>query len=372
MKNKHHIRVLHIDSEMSWRGGQQQVAYLLGGMHRLGFKTALACKPDAELESYCRSNGLPCLPVAMHGELDILAGYKIARLCKKHGYRIAHLHSAHALATGLWAKMFHRKLRLVAVRRVTPSSKKSRLSWIKYKTRQVDKIVCISEAIRNVMSAGGVHESRLATIYSGIDPGRFDNIEPPSDFRQQLGIPPDHVLVGTVAAMTKEKDYPTLLHAARKAIDLSNHVSFCAVGNGRDEKDIHALSRQLGLGDRFVFAGFRNDVGNFLKTFDIFVLPSNQEGLGTSILDAQTVGLPVVACRTGGIPEIVHDHVNGLLVPTRGPGAMAEAILKLADSEEMRRDLGRRARETAAAFSIHRTVQKNIALYRELLGELPV
>ncbi len=368
MTEKKEISVLHIDSEKSWRGGQQQAAYLLERMHQSGHRTALVCPPGAAFESYCRKNALPCIPMTTYGELDFWAGYRIAALCKKNGYTIAHLHSAHAMATGLWAKLFHPGLRLVAVRRVDFHFKKNLLSRFKYNTRRLDKIVCISRGIRKVLLMDGIPESRLVTIHSGVDLKKFDPVVPPHDFKTRLGIPQDHILVGTVAAIAGHKDYPNLLYAAKSILQQTDNVSFCAVGDGPDEKEVHALAHHLDLGGRFVFAGFRNDVGNFMKSFDIFVLSSYLEGLGTSILDAQGVGLPVVACDTGGIPEAVHDRGNGLLVPPRNPAALSEAILKLVKSKEMRRNFGKQAKKSVAAFSIDITVQKNIELYRKVLS----
>lgn len=369
MAKENDIRILHIDSERGWRGGQQQAAYLLERLYGLGYETALICPPGAAMESYCRSHSLPCHPIAMRGEIDIRAGYQIASLCKKHQFAVAHLHSAHALALGLWAKLFYPGLRLVAVRRVDFHLRKNPFSRYKYGTRRLDKIVCISRGIRNVMRSDGLPESKLVTIHSGVDLKKFENVTPPLDFKKRLGIPENHILVGTVAAMAGHKDYPNLLHAAKEILQRTDNVSFCAVGDGPDEKEIHALARRLGLGGRFVFAGFRNDVGNFLKSFDIFVLSSYLEGLGTSILDAQGVGLPVVACNTGGIPEAVLDNENGLLVPPRDSKALSEAILKLVNDEQMRLKFGCRAKKTVEAFSIDITVQKNIALYRELIDE---
>lgn len=367
MTNINDIGILHIDSEKSWRGGQQQAAYLLEGLHERGHRTALVCPPGSAMQAHCRSHSLACHPVAMHGEIDIRAGYQIASLCRKHRYAIAHLHSAHALALGLWAGLFYPKLRLVAVRRVDFHLKKNPFSRYKYTTRRLDRIVCISRGIRKVLLSDSIPESKLVTIHSGVDLKKFDHVTPARNFRKRLGIPEDHVLVGTVAAIAGHKDYPNLLHAAKDILQRTENVSFCAVGDGPDETEVHALARRLGLGNRFVFTGFRKDVGNFLKSFDIFVLSSYLEGLGTSILDAQGMGLPVVACDTGGIPEAVQHNVNGLLVPPRNSEALSEAILKLAVDEERRRNFGCRARETVQAFSIDITVQKNIDLYRELL-----
>ncbi|MFA6008905.1 MAG: glycosyltransferase [Desulfobacteraceae bacterium] len=366
--NDPNIRVLHIDSEKGWRGGQQQAAYLIERMHNLGFATAMVSKPGSAMESYCRDNGLPFYPVSMHGELDFTAGYRIAGLCRKHGFNILHLHSAHALATGLWARMFYKKLRLIAVRRVDFPIKKNKFSRFKYTTSLLDKIVCISHGIKKVLLSDGIEDERLVTIHSGVDLKKFDRVDVAEDFRKTIGVPGGHLLVGTVAAMAAHKDYPNLLQAAAIIIENHDNVTFCAVGNGPDEEAVQTLAKELGLGSRFIFTGFRKDVGRFLKIFDIFVLASYLEGLGTSILDAQALGLPVVACRTGGIPEIVYDGDNGCLVPPRDSDALARAISDLVDHPEKRKAYGERALETVQSFSIEQTVEKNIALYKQILS----
>jgi L-malate glycosyltransferase len=363
------IKVLHIDSEKSWRGGQQQAAYLLERMTDQGFDTAMVCKPDSAMERVCRGKALPVHTLPMHGELDVVAGYRVASLCRKKGYTILHLHSAHAMATGLWAKMFYGKLKLIGVRRVAVPIKKNWLSRIKYTTPQMDCIVCISEAIKNQMLSDGVTDDKLTVIHSGIHLDRFRDSPDGFDTKRSLGIPENNLVVGTVAAFTREKDYPTLMKAAQGILGKHKDITFCAVGSGVEEAAVHDLARELGLGKGMVFTGFREDVGTLLKMFDLFVLPSYLEGLGSSILDAQALGLPVIACRTGGIPEIVFDGMNGRLIQPRDPEALKDAIDDLVCAPEKRQQWGNRALETVQAFSIDQTVEKNIALYSRLMSE---
>jgi L-malate glycosyltransferase len=368
MKRDKNIRVLHIDSERTWRGGQQQAAYLLEGMYKQGYQTALVCRPGSEFESYCQENGLPVFSIRMGGEVDFFCGYKIARICKKHGYNILHLHSAHAISTGLWAKFFYRSLTLIGVRRVDFHIRKNALSRFKYKTPMLDRLVCISRKIYEVAKEDGIPEDKLRIIYSGVDFTKFDNDFPDQQFRRELGIPENHVVVGTVAAMAWHKDYPNLLKAAKKVLDSQHNITFCAVGSGPDEKEIIALKKELGLGDRFILTGFRTDVGRFLKNFDIFVHASSMEGLGTSILDAQGVGLPIIGSYAGGIPEIIQHRINGLLVPVGNPDALAESILEMANNQSLRETLGKKGKETVEKFSIVNTIKNNLSLYREIMN----
>lgn len=363
---KESIKVLHIDTEKGWRGGQQQVAYLLEAMSLQGYATALVCQPQSQIQKYCLEKRLPHLPIRMFGEIDFIAGLRIAWLCRKKGYTILHLHSAHALAIGLWAKLFKQTLKLIAVRRVDFHINKNWFSQYKYKTKLLNRIICISEAIKNVLINDGIPSEKMVTIRSGVDIHKFDDVVPDKNLRKKYDIPADHIIVGTIAAMVGHKDYPNLLKAAKIVIEKKDDITFCALGDGSNKSEIFKLAEELNLSKRFVFVGFQKDIGQFLKLFDIFVLASHLEGLGTSLLDAKTVGLPVVACETGGISEAIIHGRDGLLVPPKNEQALAEAILTLAHDPELRQKLGASALETVKRFDIKKTVAKNIQLYQEL------
>lgn len=366
MKNE--INVLHIDTERGWRGGQQQAAYLVKKMVEMGFHTAVVCKPRSKFHSFCQREKIPHYPIAMRNELDFVSGFKIASLCRKFKFEILHLHSAHALSLGLWAKLFYKRLKLIAVRRVVFPIKKNPISQFKYKNHHLERIVSISDGIKRVLIEDGVPENKIVTIKSGVDLGRFNSVSPPEDFRKSLKIPDGDILVGTIAAITGEKGYPNLIRAAKVVLGRAENVTFLAVGGGSDEEEVRNLAEKLNLGGKFIFAGFREDIGNFLKSFDIFVLASKMEGLGTSVLDAQTVGLPIVATTAGGIPEMIVDGRNGFLVPPEDEASLADAILRLIGDGRLRQKLGENAKREVKRFSIDKTIRDNIELYRKILG----
>ena len=363
------IRVLHIDAEKGWRGGQQQAVYLFEAMLREGYDSVFACKTESALHKYFKEKKLPHFTAAMRGEADLLSAFRIASFCRKHPINILHLHSAHSHSIGIAVKLFFPALKSVAVRRVDFRVGKNPLSRLKYRTGLVDRIVCISSEIKRVMIECGVAEEKLQVIRSGVDIHKFDGLTKNREIYRDYHIPEDHIVVGTVAALAGHKDYPNLLRAARIVIDSKKAVTFVAVGSGSDIKEMKKLHGELGLGDRFIFAGYQKNVGSFLKLFDIFVLASKTEGLGTSLLDAQSIGLPIVATSAGGIPEVVGDDDSGLLVPPRDHTRLAEAILALIDDESRRRKLGVNGLRSVREFDITKTVERNIDLYEELLRE---
>ena len=359
------IKVLHIDTEKSWRGGQQQVVYLFEAMLEAGYNTKLLCKVNSALELYCKKANIPYCSIKMRNEFDIMTAYKIAKICKKEKFNILHLHSAHAMAIGLLVKLFYHKLKLVGVKRVDFNIKKNFLSKIKYS--KMDKIVCVSNRIKHVLIEDKIEEDKLLTIHSGIDLKKFDDCKPTEELKNNFDIPESNIIVGTVAAITGHKDYPNLIKAAKLVIDKIKNITFCAVGDGKLRNEMQNYVKKIGLEKHFIFLGFRKDVGDLLKTFDIFVLASHLEGLGTSILDAQAAGLPVIATEAGGIPEIIENNVNGILVPPKNSTKLAEAIMNLSKDKKGRRLLIKKAKETIRTFDIKNTIEKNIELYRDLL-----
>jgi glycosyltransferase involved in cell wall biosynthesis len=362
------VKVLHIDTEYCWRGGQQQAAYLLQGMIEKKYKTAMLCQPNSALHRFCANNDLPHFSLKIKGEYDIVAGYKIAQVCKIYRFNILHLHSAHAVSVGIWAKLFSPKLKLIAMRRVDFHISKNCLSYLKYSANIIDKIICISERIKQVLIEDGIPEKKLTVIHSGIDLKKYSNVIPVNLY-EKYNIPKDNIVVGTVAALVGHKDYPTLLHAAKKVIDTNSNVTFIALGSGKDERKIKKLAEDLRLKEKFIFAGFQENIGGFLKSFDIFVLSSKLEGLGTSILDAMAVGIPVIATEAGGIPEIIRNGKNGLLIPIQNPKDLAEAVILLANDKNRREQLVKAGKESVKKFDIHKTIQQNIELYNSLCSK---
>ncbi len=305
----------------------------------------------------------------MRCEFAPVSGWRIARHCRDARYTILHAHSAHALAVALWANAWRRTLVVIAVRRVDFHLRRGWPTRLKYNNPHVAAIVCVSEAIRQVLLEDGLPADKLVTIRSGVDVTRFRALPSPDSVRRELGIPDGQLVVGTVAAMAGHKDYPNLLRAAQIVIQSRDDVTFCALGDGPERRSVLREAQQLGLADRFVFAGFQEDPRPYLALFDVFVLASRREGLGTSVIEAQAAGLPAIVCRTGGLPEIVEHGHNGLLVAPRDAGALAQAILSLLDDSLLRAQLADAARRDVGRFSIANTVEKYVQLYETVTDQ---
>lgn len=185
-----------------------------------------------------------------------------------------------------------------------------------------------------------------------------------AEVRDELGIGTDEVVIGTVANFRKEKDYPTLLEAARITIASSETpIRFVSVGQGPLEHEVRSLHGKLGLGDRFLILGYRPDAVRIMAGFDIFTLSSLHEGLPVSLMDALALGLPVVATSVGGVPQAITHDEEGLMVPPGRPDLLADAFKELAGDDRMRAAMSTAASQRAGIFDMRATTSELEGIY---------
>jgi glycosyltransferase involved in cell wall biosynthesis len=173
-----------------------------------------------------------------------------------------------------------------------------------------------------------------------------------ADVRAELGVGAGELLFMTVANLRPQKGYQVLLSAARTMADRGLPVRIAAVGSGPLRTTLEASHAALALGDRFQFLGPRADVLELLAGSDAFVLASLYEGLPVALMEATSIGLPIVATSVGGVPQMLEDEVDALLVPPGDPGILVEAMTRLAKDPELRERLGRRAKLRSSMFDI--------------------
>ncbi|MFB0526148.1 MAG: glycosyltransferase family 4 protein [bacterium] len=355
--------VLHIDSAKTWRGGQQQVLYLADRL--ADYHNMIVCPPQSPLVERAKAIGLKVLPVKMHGEWDLLAVYKLKKIIRKNSIKIVHLHSPHAHALGLLAAKSGGNCKVVLSRRVDFPIKKNILSSLKY--ANVDRIIAISQRVKQALMSDGLPKEKIDVVYSGVDIERFQNVKA-NRLISELALNKDKLIIGNIAALTWDKDHRTLIEAARVVVDEFPQVTFLIVGEGPLRREIEISVKRLNLEEKVKLLGFRQDIPEILSILDLFVLSSSWEGLGTSLLDAFASRVPVVSTNVGGIPEIVKHGVNGILVSPGNPGVLAGAIISLLKN----RDLASRMAEEGfrlvkEKFSIEKMVQDTRKIYDRLV-----
>jgi L-malate glycosyltransferase len=286
---------------------------------------------------------------------------------------VIHAHDPHGVAMAALALSMSTssaKPPLIAARRVDFRLRGNALSRWKY--RQVDCFICASEFIRRMLIGDGVNEGRAVTVHEGIDLERVA-AAPVADLHGEFWLPRDSPIVGNVAALVPHKGQRHLIDAAALVVQKVPDVRFIIAGEGELRESLERQIKDLALEKHVLLAGFRPDALSVHKGFDIFVMSSVTEGLGTSLLDAMACGRPIVATTAGGIPEVVVDNQTGILVPPRDHEALARALVALLRDERAQEVMGTegllRVRER---FTAERMVHETLAIYRRVAEHAPV
>jgi len=355
------MKILHVDTQKGFRGGEQQLLWLVEGLSEIGVESVVACKKEEKLYERCLKKNISVLPLRGNQIVDV---FKIIN--DSQDFDIMHAHAAKSHTICAFAKIVNGK-KLVYTRRVDYKPKNNAITKFKY--RNTDKIVAISNYVADVLKNSFKIKESVEVVYSAtdttlqykIDTNRVSYIK--SEFN---GFP----LIGTAAALSPQKNIPNLITAAGFVLKGYPKAKFIVAGEGKLKRQLSDEINKKGLANSFKLIGFQDDIENYIKALDIFVLPSDFEGLGSALLSAMILKVPIVATDAGGAKEVVINNKTGILVPKKNSEALAEGIIKLIEDKKLAASLAAEAyRFVEANFSTKRMVEKYFKIYKNLLDE---
>jgi glycosyltransferase involved in cell wall biosynthesis len=236
--------------------------------------------------------------------------------------------------------------------------------------RITDLSLAVSQGVRDyLIEPGGLDPARVRVVHNGVDLARIRQHRPRAEVRRELGLAEANQVVGLVARLDHwgkgHKEFFTALSTLKDR----HPVEALIIGGGRREAEVKQLAAEMGLAGRVHFLGQRQDIPDLLSALDIFVLPSHSEGVSLALLEGMAAGLPVIATAVGGLPEVVTDGVNGLLIPPQDPEALAQALARFLDDPALAKKLGENARQHVNEnFSLERLGREINEIYEELTG----
>lgn len=363
------MRIAHLDTGRTWRGGQGQCLLLMRELRARGHEQWLLA-PAGPLLDRARAEGFQVQAWRPHGELDVFAMLAAARVLRQAGVEVVHAHSAHAHAVGVPAARWAGVPAVFVSRRVDFKVRTNPFSALKY-ALPVDRYLCISEGVRAAMLASGVPDARLRLVPSGVDfvEVRAAGARPAPSLREWLGLPADAEIVGTVASLAPHKNHALLLEAVPAVLRARPRAHFVWLGEGETRTALERRRAELGLERHVHLPGFHAEARALMRQFDLFVLSSHLEGLCTSLLDAQVLHVPIVATAVGGVPEVVRDGVTGRLVHELAPAPLAAAIVEALADPALRGEWVAQGVRAVEAFGIGNTAERTLEAYREVLRE---
>ncbi|MCG5534576.1 glycosyltransferase [Ectothiorhodospira mobilis] len=362
------MRVLHVETGRHLYGGALQVRYLMEGLARRGIANVLVCPQGAAIAegagAYCER----VLPLPMGGDLDLKFILRLLRVMRQVQPDVVHLHSRRGadVLGGLAARWAG--VPAVLSRRVDNPEP---APWARVKYRLFHRVITISEAIRAVLIHEGVTPRRVVCVPSAVDTERYRPVCDRAWFQEAFGLEEYEKTVGVVAQLIPRKGHRHLLAAIPGIIQAEPRARFLFFGQGPLEAELRARIQEEGLAGHVALMGFRDDLERVLPCLDLLVHPAEMEGLGVSLLQAASCGVPLVGARAGGVPEIIGEDA-GVLVPPGDPPALERAVVDLLKDPERRARLGAAGRRRVQArFSIDAMVEGNLRVYQEVLGAAP-
>ncbi|SHM58478.1 Glycosyltransferase involved in cell wall bisynthesis [Caldanaerovirga acetigignens] len=360
-------KVLHVITDTNIGGAGRYLLNLLSAWDESRYSVAVACPAGGELEKRLKDLGVKVY-LLKGGEksFKILHLVQILGIIAREKVDLIHTHAS--LSGRIAGRLLGR--RVVLTRHWM--GKKSEMGIFRPLINRIfyqlltDRVIAVSRAVKVSLMEIGVPAWLIKTVYNGIDvPNISGNC---GKLRKELNMPERIPLIGMIGRLVPEKGHEYAIRAMPEVLKKFHDTRLVLVGDGPFRPYLEDLCGKVGVKDKVVFLGFRKDVEEIAIDFDVILMPSLSEGLPLALLESMALGKPVVASEAGGIPEIIKDGENGVLVPPKDEGALAEKIIRLLTSNEMREKLGENARQTVLSkFTAKIMAENTMRIYDELL-----
>jgi glycosyltransferase involved in cell wall biosynthesis len=369
------MRVLHLISSAGLYGAESMLLNLTETLKELGCDAIVGVicnsqNPHTELSQCALDRGMEAAVFACRGRVDYKLVRELAKYCQVNHIDLLHTHGMKADVYG-YAAHKASGVSVISTHHIhrdawTPSPKmKLYYRADLFCLKRFDRVAAVSEPVRRSLCNHGVPDSIVRQISNGVNVKAFRGAAP--SLANDLGLK-SKLMIGYVGRLIRQKGIQNLLHSAKKLLGEFPDLVFIFVGDGPDRMLFEDMSRDLALGTSVVFAGKRCDMPGVYASFDVLALPSENEALPMTLIEALSAGKAVVATRVGGIPQLIHHEQTGLLVEPRDVNGLTNALRRLLKSSALRAALGARGQALVQAeYSSMSMAQQYLQLYTELL-----
>ncbi len=345
-------------------------------LHAAGYDTLCAyMRPPgdpgfAQLELKAQRWNAPLFAIDDEGALDWRVLPRLLHLCRKHKVALWHAHDYKSNLLGLILRRFWPMRLVTTVHGWVHHTSRTPLYYAvdRFCLPRYERVLAVSEDLRQRCLECGVRSERCLLIENAIDTEEFRRKFNVVEAKNELGWSSRTFVIGAVGRLSPEKGFDILLRALAEIRGRGVDAELLLAGEGHEQPKLEALASQLGCREQLHLTGFQSDVRPQYQAMDAFALSSLREGLPNVVLEAMALETPVVATRIAGVPRVIDDGVNGLLVSPGSVEELAAALLRLIHDEELRRRLGLAGRQTIETrYSFARRMQKIAAIYDDLL-----
>lgn len=375
------MKILYIITLLSWGGADKYVYDLATGVKNSGHDVSVAGGEVSlgDLADKLKTQTINVLPLKnlvreINPIKDLLCIGEIKRLIEMEKPDVVHLNSSKAGVIGsIAAKLSKHKTKIIYTchgwvfnESLNPLIRIIYLGLEKFTGSFKDKIICISEPDRRSAIKYRITKSeKLVTIYNGIDLNLMSFLEKDCA-RQELGLPADRIIIGNIANFFKTKGLEFLIEAADMLINKQRQdIIFAIIGDGELRPQLEEQIKNKNLSSSFLLLGKKQSAAKYLKAFDVYVSSSVKEGVPYSILEAMAAGLPIIATAVGGVPEVIKNEANGLLIDAENPLAISKKINLLLTDNSLTSRLVQRAASDINNYSLEGQISQTLDAYQK-------
>ena len=358
--------IFHLDRQRSWTGQISRVFQVARGLHEDDFEVGMVAHPGSQIGARCQEIGIEVITLPMRGFQFWPTVLRLSRRLKGRNIDVLH---AHGPRDHLLAMMVCRLAGIPHLLRTKHNHTRLRSGrFSRFAYEQSDRVVTVSEYVRQLLIEDGLQPDHIVAIHDSVDVERFSPRPPPLELAREWGIEPHHVVLGNVSSLHHRKGIDLVLRAFASLRDLSDFENFRCLLIGKRWERWKELIAELGLADKVIVPGFYTEIPDALALFDLYVLPSREEALGTSVVEAMATERPVIVSRVGGLVEAVTPE-TGVLVESEDVEGLARAMRQLLGNPEHARKLGRAARQRVLEKHSEKVlIKRTIDLYHDILG----
>ena len=357
------MKILHVETGKKLYGGAFQVVQIIKGLNSRGVENILVCDQQSEISKACQGF-CQVETLSISGDLDFAFAFRLKRIIDQEKPDLVHLHSRRGADTfGAIASRWSKTPTVLSRRVDNPEAR-----WVmRLKYALYDHVITISQAIRTVLIAGGVEPDKISCVHSTVDYQRYAQPGDASCLPEQIS--PEKPIIAMLAQFIKRKGHHQLLDAIPAILEKHPDTQFLLCGKGALEAEIAQRVETMGLQNWVFLPGFIHSIEKILPCFYALVHPAQMEGLGVSLLQASAAGVPIVGADRGGIPEVVRDKVNGFLIDPDQPEQISDAVIRLLDRPNLRKQMGINGQALVKKhFSVETMIAGNLDVYQRLLA----
>ncbi len=360
------MKIFHIETGRNFLGGPQQVVYLINELEKLGHENLLICPSGTGIDLEARKLGIKVKNFTCFGDLDFLFAYRLSVFLKKNMPDIVHCHSRRGADVLGGLAVTCANTPGVISRRVDNLENKL-FSKLRYKNFK--KIIAISEAISSILKESSIEDEKVEIIKDAVDVSSLTKKPNLDFFKKEFGFGDDIFLAAAVGQLIPRKGHKYLLQAVAQIRKKFKNFKLVIFGDGFLRKKLQKQLISLELEGTVRFAGFYDNLDDFIGCFKLFIHPSLKEGMGVAVLKASAAGVPVIASKVGGLPEVIDNNKTGILVNPGSAIELENAIANLIKDNELRQKFSEASRlKIQAEFSISMMAAKHVSLYKTLVN----